>query len=134
MKSKKGFVIFEALLVIIILFMLFIGVYAAYQKKTHELAVSKAQLEERSDCMRMTNAIAGLTIIGGGASINITIYNEMNIEPNEQRIESASSYCTFVTRNVRNSTSESPAQFTLNAGRINLRTENNYIIITHENE
>ena len=82
MKSKKGFVIFEALLVIIILFMLFIGVYAAYQKKTHELAVSKAQLEERSDCMRMTNAIAGLTIIGGGASINITIYNEKIFYPN----------------------------------------------------
>jgi len=129
MKNKKGSIAFEAVTIIFIIFMLFIGSYAVYQQKARELILSKAELDERNDCLHIANAVTSMTMMPG-ASLNFTIYNAMTVEPAGQRIQSSSSFCTFPVKNIRNSTGSSD-RFTVNAGRISITSEDGYVTISN---
>jgi len=128
-KSKKGFVAFEAIIIIFIIFVLFIGTYAVYKQKARQLILSKQEIDQRSDCLQLANAITSMTMVRG-AIMNMTSYHNMIIEPDQQRITSELSICTFPVKNVRNE-SGSSSRFQINAGRITVTNQNNGIIIAN---
>jgi len=128
-KNKKAQSAIEATVAFGIIFFIFIVVYLIYTEKNQDLLSAHKIIDEREDCLKITNGISSIFTLGTGAEITIRISQEAEIFPNEQRIETGRSSCTFPTRLVSGEISNEP--FTVSSGQLKIRNENNLVIINN---
>ena len=128
MKSK-GQAAVEVLVVLGILLLMFLGVFALYNAKRADVYRSEDILQERADCLQLTNAFMHIFTLGDSAEITISIQHNVTVEPDAQRIATEHSFCTYPVKAVYQSSSMLPDPFILAAGDVKVENRDGFVIV-----
>ncbi|MBU0469853.1 MAG: hypothetical protein KKA62_05410 [Nanoarchaeota archaeon] len=129
--EKKGQTGIEGLVILCIIFLIFIAMFLVYLSKNRDLIVFEKELEERSDCLKLANAINQMFALSDSAAITIKISTELTVHPAEQRISSAQSSCTIPLRSISNNSTYNGNYFILNQGDVLVENRNNIVVISN---
>lgn len=128
--QKKGQGGIEAMILIGVLMVVFLGVYLVYQAKNRAVLRVGQEIEERENCFQLANALTTIFVLGDTAQLTIRTAYEVSIDPQQQRIQSARAFCTFPMPTVISGSSSQP--FSLPQGKITIRNEQGEVHVQHE--
>ena len=95
---KKGQVSHEALMILGMIFFIFIVVLSIYFLKSADVVRFNTQIEERTECLKLANTISGIFYLGG--QVDLTLYQDLTVFPEQQRIETEHTFCTLPLDNI----------------------------------
>ena len=112
-----------------VLVLLFLGVYALYMTKNHEITTSRQFLEERVNCWELSTTITNIFLLGDTADTTVTLRYDFTVEPREKRLASEHAFCTFSIGSVAHNVSATVEAFKVSAGKVRVHNDRGLIVL-----
>ncbi len=133
MNNKKCQTAVEALITLGIMALLLTGIYLFYLDRQTSLYLSQKELEEKEECLQLTNAFTNVWVLSGEqVELNLKIKHQFTVNPEQQVLYSENSVCTIPLGNVAQNLSGQAGTFQINPGEVKVESVQGMVLVNND--